>query len=137
VPTQRWLVTDAQYATIRRTQPIAAASQPEPVRPAPVLQITANGPAAHHLLGLLTKAGIGSMLPASHSAPTLEDHNAGASAIIGEVTYVFADGSLVSASQQQLVRPLPYSVVGLVGAAEPLQWSTGTLVVFNYRASFI
>jgi hypothetical protein len=35
------------------------------------------------------------------------------------------------------VRPLPYSVVGLVGGAEPLHWSTGTLVVFNCGASFL
>jgi hypothetical protein len=50
---------------------------------------------------------------------------------------VFADGSLISATQQQLLRPLPYSVVGLVGTAEPVHWPTGTLSVLNHGASFV
>jgi hypothetical protein len=44
VPTQRWLVPDAEYAKIRPTAPKAAAAQPQPARPAPALQTTANGP---------------------------------------------------------------------------------------------
>jgi hypothetical protein len=137
VPTQRWLVTDAEYAKIRPMPPKAAAAQPGPARPAPALHITANGPAARRLLDLLTKAGITSMLPAGHPAPTVEDSNAGAPPSSGAVTYVFADGSLVSATQQQLVRPLPYSAVRLVGTDQPLHWSTGTLVVLDHGASFV
>jgi hypothetical protein len=37
VPTQRWLVTDAEYAKIRPMPPKAAAAQPGPARPAPAL----------------------------------------------------------------------------------------------------
>jgi hypothetical protein len=131
------VIPDAEYAKIRPTPPKAAAAQPELARPAPALQFTANGPAASYLLNLLTKAGIASMLPASHPAPTMQDNNAGGPPTTGEVTYVFADGSLLHATQQRLVRPLPYSVVGLAGGAEPLYLSTGTLVVLNHGASFV
>ena len=138
VPTQRWLVPDAEYAKIRPAPPqAAAAAQPEQARPAAAAQITANGPVASRLLDRLTKAGIASMLPANHPTPTVEDQNAGGSPAIGGVTYAFADDSLISVTQQQLMRPLPYSVVGVYGTAEPLQRPNGTQLVVNHGASFV
>jgi hypothetical protein len=46
VPTQRWVIPEAEYARIRPARPKAAAAQPENARPGPALQITANGPAS-------------------------------------------------------------------------------------------
>ena len=135
--TQRWVIPEAEYARIRPARPKAAAAQPENARPAPALQITANGPASSHLLTLLTRVGLASMLPAGHRAPTVQDHNSGGPPTTGEVTWAFADGSLLHATQQQLVRPLPYSVIGLVGAAEPVHRSTGTVLVLNHGVSFV
>lgn len=137
VPTQRWLVPDAEHAKIRPAPAKAADAPPATARPAPDEQVTANGPAARRLLGLMRRAGVTSMLPAGHPAPRVEDRKVDASPATGEVTYAFADGSLVTASQQQLTIPLPYSVVGLAGGAVPVQASTGTQVVLSRGASFI
>jgi hypothetical protein len=52
----------------------------------------------------------------------------GGAATIASLTFTFADGRLVSATQQRLTKPLPYSVVRV---ADPRQLSvsqTGTVV---------
>src|SRR4029453_4004079 len=96
MPTQRWVIPEAEYARIRPARPKAAAAQPENARPGPALQITANGPASSHLLTLLTRVGLASMLPAGHPAPTVQDHISGGPPTTGEVTWAFADGSPAS-----------------------------------------
>jgi hypothetical protein len=75
------------------------------------VKATQNGPASTQLPALRTKAGLDNLLVDSPK-PSLTDHKWPGAPIGAQVTYAFANGSVVSATQQQLNQPVPYSVAG-------------------------
>ena len=90
---------------------------------------TADGPASTRLAGVLADVGIGELLPGV-SPPILTDRKSPGAPVAGCVTYEFADRRVV-AVQQQMLRPFPYSVVGLTDGARLTQRPTGSVLVLN------
>ena len=116
-----WLIPDADYAKLPR--PAVGTTTPRPQ-----IAATANGPAATRLAGVLAAAGIGELLPGA-SPPILTDRKSPGARVAGCVTYEFADCRVVFAVQQQMMRPYPYSVVGLADGARLTQRPTGSVLV--------
>ena len=116
-----WLIPDADYAKLPHP---AGSARPDLTRIVP----TANGPASTHLLTLLTTAGLDKLLPGAPT-PILEDRKSPGAPVSGDVTYAFANGSIVSAKQQQMIHAYPNSVVGLTDGAQLTKRPTGSLLV--------
>ena len=105
-----WLIPDADYAKMPRPAVVTT------TRRAPLIAATADGPASTRLAGVLADVGIGELLPGV-SPPVLTDRKSPGAPVAGCVTYEFADRGVVFAVQQQMMRPFPYSVVGLTDGA--------------------
>jgi hypothetical protein len=116
-----WLIPDADYVKLPHPSATARLDLSRIV-------ITANGPMSTHLLTLLIEAGLGKLLPGAPT-PILEDRKSPGAPVSGDVTYVFANGSIVSATQQQMMHAYPYSVVGLTGGGTLTRRPTGSLLV--------
>jgi hypothetical protein len=116
-----WLIPDADYAELPHP---AGSARPDLTR----IVTTANGPASTHLLTLLTTAGLRKLLPGAPT-PILEDCKSPGAPVSGRVTYAFANGSIVSATQQQMMHAYPYSVVGLTEGGTLTKRPTGSLLV--------
>jgi hypothetical protein len=123
-----WLIPDAQFAKLPRPAAVPGApSAPNVVD----VKTTQNGPASNGLLARLANAGLDKMLVAAPT-PTLTDHKSPGAPVGAQVTYAFANGSIVSVTQQQLIRPVPYSVAGATtDGAQLTQRNTGTQVVVH------
>jgi hypothetical protein len=117
-----WLIPDADYAKLPR--PSVGTTMPRP----PQIAATADGPASTRLVGVLADVGIGELLPGV-SPPILTDRKSPGAPVAGCVTYEFADRRVVSAVQQQMMRPFPYSVVGLTDGARLTERPTGSVLV--------
>jgi hypothetical protein len=125
-----WLIPDADYAKLPRP-----AAETRPPRLAQIAT-TANGPASTHLLTVLTNAGLNDLLPEAPT-PMLTDRKSPRAPVSGSVTYAFAnDNGVFAAHQQQMMRPYPYSVVGLTDGARLTKRPTGSLLVsYSSRAA--
>jgi hypothetical protein len=117
-----WLTPDADYAKLPR--PAVGATTPR----SPQIVATADGPASTHLAGVLAEVGIGQLLPGA-SPSILTDRKSPGAPVAGCVRYEFADSRVVFAVQQQMMRPFPYSVVGLTDGARLTQRPTGSVLV--------
>jgi hypothetical protein len=116
-----WLIPDADYAKLPHPASMGTLDLAQIVT-------TNNGPASTHLLTLLTNAGLGKLLPGAPT-PILEDTKSPRAPVSGDVTYEFANGSMFSATQQQMIHAYPYSVVGLNDGAQLTKRPTGSQLV--------
>jgi hypothetical protein len=124
VPTNAWLIPDDDY--LKKHSPPSVrrdTRQPQPLAAGPESRVR-NGPASQRLYRLLLSSGDAAAKLSSTSRELVDNVTSGN--VIGTLLATFADGSLVSASQQQLTKPLPYSVVRVTDKSQLSVSDSGT-----------
>jgi hypothetical protein len=127
--TSKWLIPDdaylAKYPPPKVGKVGTDVSQPSPT-------VASNGPIARRLLSLLTGS-----LPSSARPIAVEDLKSPNAPPAGQLVAELPDGGVINATQQQLLRPLPYSAIGFTEQDQLLSWPSGTQVVLMHRPSFV
>ena len=124
--TSKWLIPDDAYLAKYPPPKVGTdVSQPSPT-------VASSGPIARRLLSLLTGS-----LPSSARPIAVEDLKSPNAPPAGQLVAELPDGGVINATQQQLLRPLPYSAIGFTEQDQLLSWPSGTQVVLMHRPSFV
>ncbi|MEV4642453.1 hypothetical protein AB0J80_34425 [Actinoplanes sp. NPDC049548] len=119
-----WLISDDEYL---RQFPPAKKADSKAVAAAPAVAKTVNGPAAQRLLALTLGAGP-SVAGLDSSSRELVDEKV-ASTTIATVSFTYPDGRLVTATQEQLPRPLPRGALRITNDEQIQYTPSGSAVV--------
>jgi len=124
--TSKWLIPDDAYLA-KYPPPKVGTDVSHPSQ-----TVASNGPIARRLLSLLTGS-----LPSSARPVAVEDLKSPNAPSAGQLVAELPDGGVINATQQQLLRPLPYSAIGFTEQDQLLSWPSGTQVVLMHRPSFV
>lgn len=130
VPTTQWMIPDADY--LKHYPPAPAPAIPANTK---VTQIQ-DGAASKRLLALTLGSGVAATKLAA-LPHQLADMSASDTPTLATVAFTFPDGSVVSASQQQLVKPLPYSAMHVVTSDQITVAANGTMTTIVSGNSMI
>jgi hypothetical protein len=124
--TSKWLIPDDAYLAKYPPPKVGTdVSHPSPT-------VVSDGPIARRLLSLLTGS-----LPSSARPVAVEDLKSPDAPPAGQLVAGLPDGGVINATQQQLLRPLPYSAIGFTEQDQLLSWASGTQVVLMHRPTFV
>ena len=124
--TSKWLIPDDVHLAKYPPPKVGTdVSHPSPT-------VVSNGPIARRLLSLLTGS-----LPSSARPVAVEDLKSPDAPPAGQLVAELPDGGVINATQQQLLRPLPYSAIGFTEQDQLLSWASGTQVVLMHRPTFV
>jgi hypothetical protein len=136
VPVSRWLLPDDEYFMRYPATSTKNEAGSSPLTAPSTQSEVPNGPASQRLLALVRGwTGAASTLPALPQE--LVDITAPGAPTIGSLLFSFPDGRVLTATQQQLIKPLPYSIIRVTDESQLSVSQNGTVTAVVTSVSTI